>query len=469
MSALDTLKELLGAKTQPYVPALNPFLQLDVDALAKEMKLEERGTQRGAADLPPTDATTFDDVELDIVDRIETEARQAFTECVNELRAMDGRLTSLDLLGSFAKARSAASSALGEFVAEARIWDGRLTLDRQEVKRSTAYLEEFRSENRLGNRLAKPQKRGISFWGVAIFAVAAETAINAIFLRVNDDLGYIGGGMMAFAIAAINVGIATLCGKVVMPFKNSVHPFQRWRANAFITLYCFAALLLNLAGAHYRFVKGQGAADPEGAAITHLLANPIGLPNVVAWLLILFGLGCSLAALIAAYQSDDPYPEYGPVSRQHDEILERYNQGIEDATDELRRIKDDAVQTALEVEKRLARDRREYESALVGRQSFIALYGQRHPNLQTAGNRLLGIYRNANRAARTTPPPPYFNDPWKLTPLADPGTTPPPNLTAQLDTEVAETHRALAAAIKDIDEAFVEHVESFKRIDDLVE
>jgi hypothetical protein len=188
MSALETLKELIGSKPQPYVPALNPFLEIDIEALAAEMRLKEEGERRGEADLPPTDSRTFDDIELAITDRIETEARQAYTECVNELRVIDGRLNGLDLMGSFGRARTGATSAIGDFVAEARIWHGRLSEKRREVKQAHKHIQEFRKTNGL-NRLSQKPLKGMAYWGTVIGAVAVESAINSVFLRVNDDLG----------------------------------------------------------------------------------------------------------------------------------------------------------------------------------------------------------------------------------------------------------------------------------------
>src|SRR5687768_2628025 len=96
MSALDTLKELIAGRPEQYVPSLDPFLELDVDAIVAEMRLEDEGCKRGESELPPTDAQAFDDIELRIVERIENEASRTYRECVHELRSIDGRLYSLD-------------------------------------------------------------------------------------------------------------------------------------------------------------------------------------------------------------------------------------------------------------------------------------------------------------------------------------------------------------------------------------
>jgi hypothetical protein len=151
-------------------------------------------------------------------------------------------------------------------------------------------------------------------------------------------------------------------------------------------------------------------------------------------------------------------------------VLKDYNDGLADAYDTLTDIKDEAAETAAKLEQKLARDRREYEAALVSRTSLLGLYAARHPSLETAGNRLLSIYRTANRKVRSTPAPGHFDERWVLRPLAEPTGAPPPDQGgASLDAELAQTRRALSDAVEEINAAFVKHVESFKPMDELLD
>jgi hypothetical protein len=465
MSALETLKELVRGRVETYVPTLDPFLEIDVDALAADMRLEALGKERGEAELPPSDAGALDDIELSVVEKIENEAGRAYRECVNELRVLDNRLYGLDLVGTFGRARTAATSAIADFVAEARLAQAQLSQKRKAVQQVAKHIENFRREHNV-THLAQEPLSGLAFWGSVSSAVILEAGINSVFLRVNDDLGYLGGAVMALAIAVVNVFIATTFGKLVMPQKNSVKPLVRIRAGLLLTAYVIIAAGLNLLGAHYRYLKGLGVDNPSGAAIQSFFADPIGIPDYVSWLLVAFGLGCSFLALWAGYRSDDEYPGYGRVSRQYDDVITDYNDALAEAHDKLGAIKDEAVQAAGDLEQRLSRDRREYEAALLSRTSLLGLYAARHPNLETAGNRLLNIYRTANRKARSTPAPAHFDHRWTLRSLAEPSAAPPPDHGGNLDEELAETRRALSDAAQEMSEAFVKHIESFKPLDE---
>lgn len=47
MSRFQALRDLVGMGQQPYTATLNPFLHIDVDALARDMDLEAKGAARG--------------------------------------------------------------------------------------------------------------------------------------------------------------------------------------------------------------------------------------------------------------------------------------------------------------------------------------------------------------------------------------------------------------------------------------
>jgi hypothetical protein len=52
--------------------------------------------------------------------------------------------------------------------------------------------------------------------------------------------------------------------------------------------------------------------------------------------------------------------------------------------------------------------------ASMGRATFTSSFLAHVSHLESVGNKLINEYREANRRARTTPPPAYFEQPWKL-------------------------------------------------------
>ena len=467
MSALSALKELVAGRPTGYTPSINPFLQIDVDLLARELRLEELGTARGKNNLPPSNALLMDDIEHQVIDRIEEAARQSFSECVNELRVIDNRLVGLDLMQRFSQVQSAAGSAIVDFHATARAALIRLDQLSREVQLSHGHITAFRAEHRL-HRPVQEAITGVGFWGIVLGAVLVEALLNSTFLRINDDFGLLGGMTLAFAIAAINVLVATLTGMHATPLLHHMKAAWKIVGVLIMVFYFLFALGLNLLGAHYRSVKGAGAADPGSDAISSFLASPFHIHDFLSFLLLVLGLGASIVALVAGYRKDDPYPGYGRVAREHQRILDDYSEGVEEAQDELAKIRDEAVSLSHTLRNEMARDRREFDTALLSRSSIVAQFGQRHPYLEGIGNRLLSIYRTANQAVRTESPPTHFSKRWTLAAMQYPSVQPFPDETQKMDAAVQSTDRVLEHAIQEMNEALLMHIKSFHKADDLI-
>src|SRR5689334_12736400 len=76
-SAIARIRALLSEPTHHYRPATTVFLDLNVDRVAEEFRLATRGNERGAQNRPTTDAKTMDDVERQVVERLEAHKQDA--------------------------------------------------------------------------------------------------------------------------------------------------------------------------------------------------------------------------------------------------------------------------------------------------------------------------------------------------------------------------------------------------------
>ena len=118
-SAIARLRELLGQAQHQYRPSTQIFLDLDVDRIARDMRLCEIGAERGADNRPDMDAAVLDDVEHRIVENTESHKQAAHSIYLEQLHIYDARLTSLNFEERFAIIRQAAPEAVGDFGAEA--------------------------------------------------------------------------------------------------------------------------------------------------------------------------------------------------------------------------------------------------------------------------------------------------------------------------------------------------------------
>ncbi len=192
-------------------------------------------------------------------------------------------------------------------------------------------------------------------------------------------------------------------------YVSHVNP---WRRTAgFLIIACWVTWLafFNLAVAHYR--DALGGPDPDNAgidAVKLFLSNTVAIHDFQSMLLLVLGGVFSAIAFYDGRRMDDPYPGYGPVTRKWEEAGKKFQEARRKEEAALTRLKDDS----------LARIRQEtdYVPSLEGRlrqqirylAELAASWEREMENLERAANTLAEIYREANRHARTTPPPAHF-------------------------------------------------------------
>ena len=85
------------------------------------MQLAKRGRDRGAQNRPAQDSQTLDDIEHQLIERVETHKQDANSLYLEHLHTYDTRLAALNFEERFATIQQAAPEAVGDFQAEAAL------------------------------------------------------------------------------------------------------------------------------------------------------------------------------------------------------------------------------------------------------------------------------------------------------------------------------------------------------------
>jgi len=437
----------------------DPFIQIDRAAAASSLKLRERGAEQGVLELPASSMQTLDVVEADVAAFIQDLFERAQIDAGNSVRTYDSRLNGLSLIANLSSIRTQAKIALSDFKAEVVNSRGRLTNSRDAIVESYAELRDFKHANGL-KRPAHEVLPKISTIGTMAICWLMETVANSMLLRLNDSMGYLGGVVAAAIVGAINVFVAAFVGRQIWPWVNRREPGARIAGWVGVTIWALATLSWNLLAAYYRDAKSLGLADPENAALS-LFGS--GLHSIYSYGLLIAGIIFAITAAFAGYRMDDPFPGYGPVSRRHAKRCEDYLTEVEDATDELTAIRDEAVGEATDVRMELGRQLTQRQQILTHRDAFRRRSEEYAEHLEATANALLQEYRTANRASRTTEAPARFDFAWSLprTPLPHaPGVDIPKSA---IDAAEAD----LEATVAEISTAFDEAIDSFEPLDEL--
>lgn len=440
-------------------PMDDPFIQLDREHATRELKLKERGAEQGALELPSADMQAPDVVEADIAAYIQDHFERAQIDAANQIRTYDSRLASLALLANLSSISAQSQVAVGDFKTEIINRRGALSNSRDAIVDSYKELAEFRRRHGL-TRPAHDAPPSIATVGTMMVAWVAETTANSLLLRLNDNMGWLGGIVAAAVVGAINVFVAGFVGRRVWPLvhrRERSHKITGW---LLIVAWVFFTVAWNLAAAHYRDAKSLGMPEPETAALGMMGE---GLHSLYSYGLLVAGLVFATTAAFAGYRMDDPYPGYGAVSRRHQKRCEDYMADVEDATDELKAIRDDAIGTATDVRMELGRQQAQREQIVASREAFRRRYEQHSEQLETAANALLQVYRSANRKARSSPAPARFDLAWRLP--RDPLPTVPGQDVPR--SAIDEAEASLVRTVSEVSAAFNEAIASFEPLDDL--
>lgn len=465
MGPFEALKRLFFSSVEGYSRVGDAFVQLDVDALADRLRLQERGAEDGELCIPDATATTLGLVETDIISTIDEFHQAAQVDLRNQLQAYEGRLGALQLLHQTGSIKSHAVQAAGDFgtlVAEGK---NRTDLDRRELRDAFKDLQAFKAANGIvGPARDAPPK--VVTYGVIALAGILEVLVNAAFLRVNDDLGYLGGIIGAIVVSAINIVLAFLFGRLFIPRRNLPDQTNKLIGNGALVVWVILAGTWNLLAAHYRDAKFNGLEAPEIAALRQLGSEPFMLDGIFSLGIFIIGVFVSVIVLFDALKMDDPIPGYGDKSREFRARSEVYSDKIADLNEQLTGVRDEAIEGANAVKDELALQLGERERIQRAYERYAERFRAHEQHLENVLNQLLAIYRTTNRRARGTtgPVPAYFDDRLELRKSK----IHPPYVQPINESDIQEARAALDRCIEEVDRAFHDSLAQFPTVDQII-
>ncbi len=468
-SAVARLLSLLGQPQHSYRPSTEIFLDLNVNRVADNLHLAIDGGKRGAENRPTADAETFDDIEHQVVELVETHKQDSHSIYLEHLHTYDERLTALNFEERFAIIQQAAPESVGEFRAEAALGRDELFSLRRRLYDSEQERDDFRRRHRLA-RPARLSSQGKTLLKVGILAVlfVIEVVVNGNFLAKSNAQGLLGGAVQAVSFAALNIIASFLWGLVPIRLVN--------RRNWFLKLigllsgigYLAFAIALNLTLAHLREIPPTVNGDVGQEVMTQLLKAPHVLNDILSWVFFGIGLIFSLIAMTDGLLFTDPYFGYASLEQRCNDARAQYTEGKAELIERLREIRDAASEAMNGAARDLSVRRGEFDSIIQARGRLAQRFAEHQNHIERSCRALLAIYREANRKTRTTPAPAYFARPYSMDRIVYAGTDRDETARDQLRQSILETQDILNRQIQAIHEAFDEAARSYREIDDLI-
>lgn len=467
----DALNRLWGTvreSNHDFRASTDIFPVHDVEKASHSLELEERGANNGSNNRPVKAAQAFDDIEQQIVAKIEEERKTSYQVVEDQFHTFSDRLRSLDFDGQFGLIRQANYTSISDFKAEVTVGEDELHGLRRDLKVAEDELDAFKETHGL-RRAAKVAKPAMTFFKITlvVLLLLVETVLNGSFLAKGNEQGLVGGVTQAFTFALLNIGVALFLAFFGVRQLAHKSVFRKLIGLIALGAYFAFAVGLNLALAHFRELSATVFTDVGQEVMTRVLSNPLALADLNSWTLFGIGLLFSVVAFTDGCLMTDPYPGFAGTQKRVKAAREEYVERKNDLIENLKEIRDDHNDKVEAIIRDLSQRRAEHQAIIAHRTRVIGLFAEHQNQLERSANALLTIYREANRRTRTDPEPKYFRNQYKMERLV-----PNPHAAEEWnDKELAdrinEAQKELSEQMRRISAEFEEAVQRYHQLDKL--
>ena len=412
--------------------------------LVKDLRLKEKGRERGANNEPPSKQPGEDPVERSVIDECNRLFFQRKEGYDRDCEALIERIR---------RARSESPSAVTSDDLHAEMKNRFATEGphledlRREAQQAIDNLQSFRKDHDLERHPQVPSNLGWSV-GILVGLVLVETFLNGLFFGTNLTGGLLAGGSYAVVISVINVGAVGAMGAWMLRLgRHRDQPLRLGGTLGFLLVSAFA-VTFNLGVAHYREalppdyppspaalgsaqqpVTESGVQTADGAVAecwrgndeTHgdeearclFFSRGLRLNGFQSYMLWILGLMLCAFAIWKWWGMTDPYPGYGGLGRKQKNTETELRTEESDLREALKRDYDTALARARDFEDPVESWKRADAATteLRGRHASFADFAT---GLGASGTNAIEIYRAANReAGRTDPEPKSWSVPWR--------------------------------------------------------
>lgn len=403
----NVLDRLFRAK-HDYLPGTTIFREIDVDSLARDLKLEERGERDGRAEVPSTKSARPTAVENEILGLFRSywdDASQGARAAHESYATRAASLSSATEIDTLVGEPRTIANKLDQ---TARSEQDALQAAFETYQEAVSALDRFKAAEQLDRLPRTPKTYGVRVF-ILLVAAVVELAINMSTFAAGDEFGLAGAALKVIAVPLLNIG--GVFGLIFLIGRHVVRPHLIAKLLGMIGIAAafIWAVGLNLVVAHWRDSLDLALSAEAGRmALERVINSTFELNDINSWVLFAAGCGAALLAAIDAFIWHDPHPGYTSTTtakskaEDHYGALREYALGLLDGVS-AKAISDlkDALRKA---ETNVSR-RPELANRAEALAEDLKIY---EATLSTSAENLITRYREANQRARSTRAPARF-------------------------------------------------------------
>ena len=388
-----------------------PDSTLEVTAITKRFKLLEEARKLGELGLPSFHSKVITATEQEVVRYIEGVREQIQIQTLADLDRMDrviheSQVHEFDLKPDILSADFERKALI--IFNEQNAWLEKLGAI---ANRRYKELERFRTQNQLERDAIYPDRTGLFFrYALLVLLVTFEGVFNAAFFAEGLSTGLLGGFLYAVTLASVNVFTAFVLGKTAVRWVFHIKPAFKFAGFLALSLALGFIGCMALAIGHLRSAILVESANPTQDAWLALVNNPLGLNDLVAWVLFLVTIGFGLASLIDGLFVDDLYPGYGAVTRREKQATEEFEEEFEDVRSSLEDVKQENIDALDDEIQRAKQFASRFRQQIEDKKAIFQSWMQKLNESEVALYATLRIFRTENsRHRKDALRPAYFD------------------------------------------------------------
>ena len=410
--SLKKVLSSLGSTSAVFDDATGEFNLIDIEEAKRELKLSKRAAENGAKGIPGLEESRKDAMATEIDTFINHLVLLAKNKFIDRLKAADDLSDTQSQKGSIQSITELFEKAKAELKTTARDRYGAMFTAKRDWVLGEAQFNAFQKENKRIGPARVPADRTKIFGWIFLITII-EIMTNAYALGAAHPSGPLGVILEIFMFGIANVGVAFLLGCYVWRYFYHVSAIKKTVATILSIPMMAFIVFLNFFLAHYRdAISKLASAELDaletvtlmqklgGDARDTLLANPFVMDDFKSYLLLFVGMLASIFATKKSFELDDPYPGYGKISREQDELAANFNEEQTLAFRDMNSLVDDYSR---QINSRLSLVRGN-ESALITRErdkkQLFEKYNNWIASTRSVGETLYAFYREENMKAR---------------------------------------------------------------------
>jgi hypothetical protein len=389
--------------------------------LCKEfLHVKENAIRQAANESPNEHDVHFDGPQQEIVGHYEEQLTLVRQNCLERDKSYARQRNAIGLENTLRELERSQHKTLEGY--ESELADSKIELEelREKEREKLRALRQFKGTNGIIRDAYYPDS-AFDHLSLVFALVGIEGLFNWRVFHDSDTLSGTDAMLLGVFIAVTNLLVALASGYFFMRWRNHSDAMIKKIGHVCSIIAIIVIIFFNGSVAMYRFslnvVEELNFLDFLEILISVIWkagSNPTLAFTPESIILFLVGLVAAGVSCYKGYTLDDPFPNYGAVTRNYIEADEKFKEERLFVLSNASRLSDQAHDAINQLVRIARTEVTKFQELLEASEAERKDFENTSDRIQDLTNQLLAYYRDINKSVRTEDAPEYFNTLYRL-------------------------------------------------------